>query len=68
MPENMNIHLRKNYILARHFFNIGDETAGIFYSEEGGGVDWLWDSIQQIVGLFVNNKEFRRLGGQTYNS
>ena len=45
-----------------------DETVGIFYSEEGGRLDWLWDSIQQIVGLFVNNTEFLRLGEQTYNS
>jgi hypothetical protein len=30
---------------------------------------WLWDSIQHIIGLFVNNNtEFRRLGGQTYNA
>ena len=29
---------------------------------------WLWNSIQQIVGLFVNNNtEFRKLGGQAYN-
>jgi hypothetical protein len=29
---------------------------------------WLWDVIQDTVGLFVNNnQEFRRLGGQTYN-
>ena len=45
-----------------------DDSAGIFYAEEGGGVDWLWDVIQDTVGLFFNNnQEFRRLGGQTYN-
>ena len=60
--------IRKAHILARHFHNMEDDSAGIFYTEEGGGVDWLWDVIQDTVGLFVNNnQEFRRLGGQTYN-
>ena len=60
--------IRKTHILARHFYNTKDDSAGIFYTEEDGGVDWLWDVIQEIVGLFVNNsQEFRRLGGQTYN-
>ena len=58
--------IRKTHILARHFFNVEDESAGIFYTEDGG-VDWLWDVIQEIVGLFVdNNQECCRLGGQTY--
>jgi hypothetical protein len=60
--------IRKTHILARHFYNTKDDSAGIFYTEEDGGVDWLWDVIQEIVGLFVNNsQEFRRLGRQTYN-
>ena len=60
--------IRKTHILARHFYNMKDDSAGIFFTEEDGGVDWLWDVIQEIVGLFVNNsQEFRRLGGQTYN-
>jgi hypothetical protein len=60
--------IRKAHILARHFHNMEDDSAGIFYAEEGGGVDWLWDVIQDTVGLFFNNnQEFRRLGGQTYN-
>jgi hypothetical protein len=61
--------IRKTHILARHFFNIEDDSAGIFYTEESSGVDWLWDVIQEIVGLFVdNNQEFCRLGGQTYKT
>jgi hypothetical protein len=34
-----------------------DEYAGIFYTAEGSGVDWLWDVIQDIAGLFVNNNQ-----------
>ena len=60
--------IRKAHILVRHFYNMEDDSGGIFYTEEGGGVDWLWDVIQDTVGLFVNNnQEIRRLGGQTYN-
>ena len=60
--------IRKAHILARHFHNMEDDSAGIFYTEEGDGVDWLCDVIQDTVGLFINNnQEFRRLGGQTYN-
>jgi hypothetical protein len=60
--------IRKAHILVRHFHNMEDDSAGIFYTEEGGGVDWLSDVIQDTVGLFLNNsQEFRRLGGQTYN-
>ncbi len=63
------MHIRKSHILARHFYNVDDESAGIFYTEEGGGIDWLWDAIRDIVGLFVsNNQEFSRLGGQTYQT
>ena len=40
-----NMKIRKAYILARHFHNMEDDSAGIFYTEEGGGVDWLWDVI-----------------------
>ena len=60
--------IRKAHILARHVNNMEDDSAGIFYTEEGGGMGWLWDVIQDTVGLFVNNnQELRRLGGQTYN-
>jgi hypothetical protein len=38
--------IRKTHILARHFYNMEDDSAGIFYTEEGGGVDWLWDVFQ----------------------
>ena len=49
--------VRKTHILARHFFNMEDDSTGVFFTEEGGGVDWLWDAIQDIVGLFVNNNQ-----------
>jgi len=63
------MHIRKSHILSRHLFNVDDQSAGIFSSEEGGGIDWLWDAIHDIVGLFTNNnQEFRRLGGQTYQT
>jgi hypothetical protein len=62
------MNIRKAHILGRHLFNQKDHSAGIFYTEEGDGVDWLWDAIQDTVDLFVSNsQEFRRLGGQTYN-
>jgi hypothetical protein len=65
----MKVYIRKDHILSRHFNHMNDDSAGIFYSEEGSGLAWLWDSIQYIVRLFVNNnKKFRRLGGQAYNS
>ena len=47
--------IRKAHILVRHFHNMEDDSAGIFYTEEGDGVDWLSDVIQDTVGLFVNN-------------
>jgi len=42
--------IRKAHILARHFHNMEDDSAGILYTEEDGGVDWLWDVIQDTVG------------------
>ena len=58
------MHIRKSHILIRHFFNANDDSAGIYFAEEGGGLDWLWFSIEQIVRLFNNDvQEFRRLGG-----
>ena len=60
--------IRKAHKLARHFYNVEDDSAGILFTEEDGGVDWLSNVIQDTVGLFVNNnQEFRRLGWQTYN-
>jgi hypothetical protein len=41
------MHIRKAYILIRHFFNVKDDSAGIFFAEEGGGLDWLWSAIEQ---------------------
>ena len=49
--------IRKAHIRARHLFNHRDHSAGILYIEEGGGVEWLWDVIQDTVGLFVNNSQ-----------
>jgi hypothetical protein len=37
--------IRNAHILARHLFNQKDHFAEIFYTEEGGGVEWLWDVI-----------------------
>jgi hypothetical protein len=44
--------IRKAHILSRHFYNVEDDSAGILFTEENGGVDWLWDVIQYTVGLF----------------
>jgi hypothetical protein len=41
------MHIRKAHILIRHFFNVKDDSAGIFFAEEGGGLDWLWSAIEQ---------------------
>ena len=67
--HSKSMKIRKTHILARYFFNIEDDSARILYTEEGGGVDWLWGVIEEIVGLFVdNNQEFCRLGGHTYKT
>ena len=59
--------IRKAHILARHFFNVKDNSAGIVFTEEDGGVDWLWSVIEETVGLFINDiKEFRKRGEQTF--
>ena len=41
------MHIRKAHILIRHFFNVKDDSAEIFFAEEGGGLDWLWSAIEQ---------------------
>jgi hypothetical protein len=51
------MNIRKAHILGRHLFNQKDHSAGIFYTEEGDGVDWLWDVIQDTVDLFVSNSQ-----------
>ena len=53
------MHIRKAHILIRHFFNTNDDSAGIFFPEEEGGLDWLLNKL-----LVFNNdvQEFRRLG------
>jgi hypothetical protein len=53
--SNHRPRLAVGFSVARHFDNMEDDSAGIFYSEEGSGLAWLWDSIQHIVGLFVHN-------------
>ena len=60
------MYIRMDHILSRHFDNMDDDSAGIFYSKTRSGLEaLLWDSIQSIVRLFDNNNtEFRRLGGQ----
>ena len=60
--------IRKVHILARHFFNVKYNSAGIVFTEEDGGVYWLWSVIDEIVGLFINDiKEFRKRGGQQFD-
>ena len=56
-PGYISMKVRKTHILARHFFNMEDDSTGVFFTEEGGGVDLLSDAIQDIVGLFVNNNQ-----------
>ena len=51
------MNIRKAHILGRHLFNQKDHSAGIFYTEEGDGVDWLWDVIQDTVDFVRHNKE-----------
>jgi hypothetical protein len=47
---------------------VKDNSAGIVFTEEDGGVDWLWSVIEETVGLFINDiKEFRKRGGQTFD-
>ena len=45
-----------------------DNSAGIFFTEEDGGVDWLWSVIEETVGLIINDiKEIKKRGGQTFD-
>jgi hypothetical protein len=61
------MEIRKVHILPRHFFNVKDNSAGIFFTEEDGEVDWLWRVIEETVNLFICDfKEFRKRGGQTF--
>jgi hypothetical protein len=60
--------IRKVHILAQYFFNVKHISAGIFFTEEDGRVDWLWSVIEETVDLFINDiKEFRKRGGQTFD-
>jgi hypothetical protein len=46
---------------------VKDNSAGIFFTEEDRGVDWLWRVIAETVNLFICDfKEFRKRGRQTF--
>ena len=61
------MEFRKAHILPRHFFKVKDNSAGIFFTEEDGWVDWLWRVIEETVNLFICDfKESRKRGGQTF--
>ena len=47
--------IRKTHILARHFFNVQDNSAGNFFTEEDGWLDWLWCVIEETDCLFIND-------------
>ena len=36
--QKMKVYIRKDHILSRHFDNMEDDSAGIFYGEEGSGL------------------------------
>ena len=57
------MEIRKVHILAPHFFNVTNNSAGIFFTAE----DWLRRIIEETVSLFINNfKEFMKRGGQAF--
>jgi hypothetical protein len=61
------MEIMKAHILARHYFNAQDNSAGIFFTEEDGGLDWLWYVIEETVSLFINDtKEIMKRGGQAF--
>jgi hypothetical protein len=48
--------IRKAHILARHVNNMEDDSAGIFYTEEGGGMDFRRKANHHpllVAGLLV---------------
>jgi hypothetical protein len=46
-------------------FNQKDQSAGIFFKEIDGGMEWLWSLIEETVDLYINdNKEFSKRGGE----
>jgi hypothetical protein len=61
----MMLNIRKVHILVRHLFNQKDQSAGIFFKEIDGGMEWLWSLIEETVDLYINdNKEFSKRGGE----
>jgi len=46
---------------------VTDNSSGIFFTAEDGGLDWLWRVIEETVSLFINDfKEFMKRGGQAF--
>ena len=59
------LKIRKVHILVRHLFNQNDQSAGIFFKEIDGGMEWLWSLIEETVDLYINdNNEFSKRGGE----
>ena len=47
--RNYSMEIRKVYILPRHLFKVKDNSAGIYFTEEDGGVVWFWHVIEETV-------------------
>ena len=52
--------IKKAHILARHVYNMEDDSAGIFYTAEGGGMDWLWEDTRFVRQQQPRISEVRR--------
>ena len=48
--------IRKTHILARHFFNVQDNSAGNFFTEEDGWLDWLWCVIEETDSVYQRHQ------------
>jgi hypothetical protein len=61
------LKIKKVHILVRHLFNQKDHSAGIFFKEKDGVIDWLWTTIEETVDLYNNDtKEFSKRGGEQF--
>ena len=47
------MEIKKVHILPRHFCNMKDYSAGIFFTEVDEGINWLWRVIAETVNLFI---------------
>ena len=47
------LKIRRVHILVRHLFNQKDHSAGIFFKEKDGGIDWLWTAIEETVVYII---------------